>query len=130
MSSSDPNKTISLNMTKFPQNLLIPSIDNVISFQAINHMNAETYYRFVFEGENLNITIPEELKKEMILFGASDTKNFEMKLVPIVDGFGKLSINIDWMKIIEYTVKVKKVRDTVSTSKINEILTKNKEVKK
>ncbi len=125
MSSSDPNKTISLNMTKFPQNLLIPSIDNVISFQAINHMNAETYYRFVFEGENLNITIPEELKKDMILFGASDTKNFEIKLVPIVDGFGKLSINIDWMKIIEYTVKVKKVRDTVSTSKINEILTKN-----
>jgi hypothetical protein len=47
-----------------------------------------------------------------------------LRLTPTADGFGKLTINANWLKIVQYTVKVQKVRDTASTNKINQILGK------
>jgi len=124
MEISDPDQTISLNITHFPQNLLIPSNDNSIIIQAINRFNKQAFFKFAFEAEDLNIIIPDELKKETLQFGPGESKNLEIKLKPIVDGFGKLSMFVNWMKIVEYTVKVKKVRNSVVDSQINNILQK------
>ncbi|MFX0174604.1 MAG: hypothetical protein ACFE85_00070 [Candidatus Hodarchaeota archaeon] len=113
-----------MKVTKFPQHLLIPNVDNVVSFQTTSVSNKEENFRFAFKGENMDIDIkPEEFKKE-IKFGPNETKDINLTLTPISDGFGKLTINIYWLKIVEYTVKVQKVRETVQKSKIKKILGK------
>ena len=124
MEITDPDKTISLQITHLPYNLLIPSIENVLKFQAINRFNKKAFFRFNFEGENLDIVIPNELKKDNIEFGPAESKSFQIKLIPKSDGLGKLTYNVNWMKIVEYTVKVKKVRSVVPSSLIDKILKK------
>ena len=104
-------------------NLLIPSIDNIVSIQAMNYLNQEESFQFNFEGENLEISVPEDFQGQ-IKFGAGETKNFNLNLTPTADGSGKLIINISWMKTVQYTEKVQKVRDAVPVSKINDILGK------
>ena len=45
MSVTDPTnqtKAIHINFTHFPQNLIVSSLDNVLSFQATNYFNQET----------------------------------------------------------------------------------------
>jgi hypothetical protein len=121
---SNTSNVITLNITYFPQNLIIPNVANVVSIQAINNSNKNENYQFTFEGENLNIDIkPDELNGQ-VEFGPGETKNIELRLTPTADGFGKLTINANWLKIVQYTVKVQKIRDTASTNKINQILGK------
>jgi len=123
MSVPEQSKAISVVFTRFPQNLLIPSIENLISFQAINYFNNQEKFKFDIVGENITINIPSELEEE-IQFGPGETKNYDINLIPQVDGYGTLTFNINWLKGVEYTVKVKKVRAQVSTSKIKEILSR------
>jgi len=123
MSVTDPTKALHIQFTNFPQNLLVSSLENVLSFQATNYFNQDEKFKFDFEGESLNIEIPEELESE-IKFGAGETKKFNLKLTPTADGFGKLSLIIYWLKVVEYKVKVKKVREQVPKSRINKILDK------
>ena len=118
------DKIISLKITKFPQNLLIPGINNEIIIQAINYSSKKEDFKFDFEGENLNISVKPDNFKSNIEFGPGETKSIDLKLDPTVDGFGKLTINVHWLKIIEYTVKVQKVREAIQTSKIKKILDK------
>ena len=126
MTNADPNHVISISVTKFPQNLLIPDGENSVSFQVINQSNKDEHFKFVFEGENLEIDIkPIEFLDE-ILFKPGESKNIDLLLKPTANGFGKLTVNAYWMKVVEYTVKVQKIRDSISSSKINKIL-KNKE---
>ncbi len=121
---SNASNVISLNITQFPQNLIIPNVANVVSIQAINNSSKSENYQFTFEGENLSINVkPDELNGQ-VEFGPGETKNIELRLTPTADGFGKLTINANWLKIVQYTVKVQRVRDTASTNKINQILGK------
>ena len=120
---TDQSKAISITFTNFPQNLLIPTIENIISFQAVNYFNNKEKFKFDIEGENLNIECPKDLEEE-IHFDPEETKNFDIKLIPTLDGYGKLSINVNWLKRVEYTVKVKKVRAQVPKSKSKKILGK------
>ncbi|TFG25802.1 MAG: hypothetical protein EU532_11340 [Promethearchaeota archaeon] len=124
MSVPEQGKAISIIFTKFPQNLLIPSIDNLIGFQAINSFNNDEKFKFDFEGENIEINIPKELDEE-IHFRPGEMKNLDIKLIPTVDGYGTLTFNVNWLKRVEYTVKVKKVREQISKSQIKEILSRN-----
>ncbi|UCD00849.1 MAG: hypothetical protein JSV23_08160 [Promethearchaeota archaeon] len=121
---SNADKIISLNITKFPQNLLVPSIENEIIIQAINNSSKEENFKFDFEGENLNIKVEPESFNDNIKFAPGETKNITLKLDPTADGFGKLNINAYWLKIVEYTVKVQKVREITQTSKIKDIFKK------
>ncbi len=122
MSSSDPDKVINLTVTKFPQNLLIPNGDNQVSFQIMNASNKVETLKFSFEGENLDINYePKEFKNE-IKFEPGETRNIDLKLTPTADGYGKLTVNAYWMKLIQYTVKVQKIRDVISSSNIKKIL--------
>jgi hypothetical protein len=123
MSDSEHNNTLFVQFTSFPQNLLIPPLENVISFQATNYYNSQENYKVEIESENLTIVSPEIFEKE-ILFQPREAKNFEIKLVPTADGYGKISIKISWLKKIEFKVKVKKVRTVISKSKIKDILKK------
>lgn len=124
MTTPDPTKIISLNITRYPMNLLIPSIDNVVSIQAMNYLNQDEGFQFNIEGENLEIRLPEDLQGQ-IKFGAGETKNFDLYLTPTADGSGKLIININRMKSVQYTEKEQKIRDVVPVSKINDILSKH-----
>lgn len=119
----DPTKAIHIKFTNFPQNLLVSSLENVLSFQATNYFDQDEKFKLDFEGESLNIEFPNELESE-IKFNAGETKEFNLKLIPTADGFGKLSFFIYWLKVVQYTVKVKKVRETVPQSRTNEILNK------
>ena len=121
---SNADKIISLNITRFPQNLLIPGINNEVSIQAINYSGKAENFKFNFEGEGLDVILTSEDFKNEIEFGPGETKNIDLKLIPTADGFGKLTINAYWVKIIEYKVKVQKVREIVQASKIREILEK------
>jgi hypothetical protein len=118
------DKIISLNITQFPQNLLITGIDNQIRIQIINNSSKKETFNFDFIGENLNIGIQPKGFENHIEFGPGETKNVELNLIPLVDGFGKLTINANWLKVSEYKVKVQKVRDVVSNPKIGKILKK------
>ncbi len=121
MEISDTEKTISLKITRFPLNLLIPSNENQIIFEATNHFNKQAYFKFAFEAENLTVEIPSELTEDAIQFGPEEAKTFQINLVPTSDGIGKLTMFVNWMKIVEYKVKVKKVRNKVKKSQISKI---------
>ncbi|MHA1257837.1 MAG: hypothetical protein ACTSPS_19820, partial [Promethearchaeota archaeon] len=76
MSVPDPtNQTnaIHIKFTNFPQNLLVSSLENLLSFQATNYFNQDEKFKFDFEGENLDIKFPDELESE-IKFSANETK--------------------------------------------------------
>ncbi|MFX0047717.1 MAG: hypothetical protein ACFE8G_06050 [Candidatus Hermodarchaeota archaeon] len=126
MSNADPNHVISINITKFPQNLLTPDIDNAVTFQVTNQSNKEEHFKFVFEGENLEIDVkPIEFLNE-VLFKSGESKNIELGLKPTSNGFGKLTVNAYWMKLVKQKVNVQKIKDKIPLSKINRIL-KNKQ---
>ncbi|MFW9867115.1 MAG: hypothetical protein ACFFEN_13550 [Candidatus Thorarchaeota archaeon] len=122
---SNSSSIISLNITKFPQNLLIPNGNNDVNLQITNNSSKDESYRLAFEGENLDIGMSSEFLKEQIQFAPNETKNVELMLNPTADGYGKLTINVFWLKIVEYVVKVQKIRETVPTSKINKTLGKH-----
>ena len=129
MSTADPNHVISINITKFPQNLLLPGIDNSVTFQVSNQSSKEEHFKFVFEGENLEIDVnPSEFSEE-VLFKAGESKTIQLQLNPTADGFGKLTVNAYWMKLVEYIVNVEKIRDTIPLSKISRILKDKKYLK-
>ncbi|MFX1340041.1 MAG: hypothetical protein ACFFDK_15630 [Promethearchaeota archaeon] len=121
--SENLSKAISITFTRFPQNLLVPDVDNIISFQAINYFNNKEKFKFDIKGENLTVMNSDELEEE-IHFDPGETKNFDVKLSPTLNGYGKLSMNVNWLKRVEYTVKVKKVRAQVSKRKSKKILGK------
>ena len=122
MTNADPNHVISISVTKFPQNLILPDGENSVSFQVINQSDKEEHFKFVFEGENLELDVkPIEFLDE-ILFKSGETKNIDLLLKPTTNGFGKLTVNAYWMKLVEYTVKVQKIRDSISSSRISQIL--------
>ncbi len=129
---SNSSSIISLNITRFPQNLLIPDKENSVIIQVTNNSTKTEKFQFVFEGENLTINLGSEELRDQIEFAPNETKNIDLKLNPERDGFGKLIINAYWLKIIEYTVKVKKVRETVPKSRTKVLLEKYafKEAKK
>ncbi len=129
---SNSSNIISLKITRFPQNLLIPKMENGVTIQATNNSTKKEKFQFVFEGDNLNIDLMSDELRDHIDFAPNETKNLDVKLNPEVDGFGKLIINVYWLKIIEYTVKVQKVRETVPKSKIKALLENHtfKEAKK
>ncbi len=122
MSTQETNHIISINVTKFPQNLLLPDVENPISLEITNQSNKDEHFKFVFEGENLEIDVkPTEFKDE-VKFAPSEIKTINLMLTPARDGFGKLTINAYWMKLVEYVEKTQHIRKTISTSKINSIL--------
>ncbi len=122
MSNADPNHVISISVTKFPQNLLIPDGNNAVSFQVTNQSTKEEHFKFVFEGENLEITVNPIDFLDEILFKSGETKKIDLLLKPTTNGFGKLTVNAYWMKLVEITVKVQKIRDKISSSRIRHIL--------
>jgi hypothetical protein len=118
---SNSSSIISLNIIKFPQNLLIPEVDNEVSIQVVNNSDKNENFKLVFEGENLDIILKSAELTDRIEFASKESKNIDIRLNPTVNGFGKLTINAYWLKIVEYAVKVQKVREVAPKSKIQKI---------
>ncbi len=129
---SNSSSIITLSITRFPQNLLIPGSKNGVTIQATNNSAKNEKFKFVFEGENLTVGLRSEELGDQIEFAPNETKNVDINLNPEIDGFGKLTISAYWLKIIEYTEKVQRVRETVPKSKVEALLEKYvfKEAKK
>ena len=124
--SVDPNKIISLTAKQFPQNLLLPREENLVILQVTNLSDKEESFKFEFVGENLEISINnEDLTKEINL-KPGEFKEIALSLTPTLDGFGKLIVNIFWVRLVEYKEKVQKIRKQISASRIKTIL-KNKD---
>ena len=121
---SNLEQLISLNIIKFPQNLLIPDIENVISIQVINNSTKSENFKFNIEGENLNIKLDSEKFQDKIEFNQGETKNLDFSLEPTIDGSGKLKIDVHWLNITESIVQVQKVRDNVKTQNFGKIINK------
>ena len=85
---------IALAIKSFPQNILIKDQKVNLNLDAIHYLNSSESFKFVFEGENLNIDVPEEFRKETIQFEPGETKNFNITISPTVDGVGKVIITI------------------------------------
>jgi len=117
MPSHNPNTAITLTVTKFPQNLLIPNEDNLVSFQVRNNVGKEGDFKFSFEGENLNVSLKTAEFANKITLKKDETKTIDLMLTPTADGIGKLIINIYWLKFVEYKIKTQKVRDSISSNK-------------
>ncbi len=118
----DTENPISLTVTKFPHNLIIPNIINSVTMQIRNNLNQEAEYKFAFEGENLKVDLKSDEFSSKVKFGPNETKNVNLYLSPLNDGIGKLIINAYWLKLVEQKVKVQKLRESVSTKKIKKIL--------
>lgn len=121
---SNLEQIISINITQFPQNLLIPGIENRISLQVINNSNKSENFRFNFEGENLKISLESDKFHDKIEFSQGETKNIDFTLEPTIDGFGKLKIDVYWLNIIESLVKVQKVRESINTQRFEKFVDK------
>ena len=118
----DSDNPISLTVTKFPHNLIIPNIINTVSMQIKNNLNQESEYKFAFEGENLKVDLKSSEFSSKVKFGPNETKSVNIYISPLSDGIGKLIINAYWLKLVEQKVKVQKLRETVSSKNIKKIL--------
>ena len=96
----DSDNPISLTVTKFPHNLIIPNIINTVSIQIRNDLNQESEYKFAFEGENLKVDLKSSDFSNNVKFGPNETKNVNIYLSPLNDGIGKLIINAYWLKLV------------------------------
>ncbi|MHA1669579.1 MAG: tetratricopeptide repeat protein [Promethearchaeota archaeon] len=122
MSSLNQNTAIKLTVTRFPQNLLIPNGENLVTFQVRNNSGKKGDFKFSFEGENLNVSLNTEEFANKITIDKDETKTIDLLLTPTADGLGKLIINVYWLKFVEYTIKVQKIRDSVPSNNANAIL--------
>lgn len=125
MTRSIQSNAISLKIIQFPQNLLIPNIDNIVALEVVNNVGKKSDFRFEFKGENIDVRVsPEEINGNIKL-ESNEAKKIELKLTPKINGYGKLIINIYWLKITEYVEKVQKIRTSASRSRIEKILAKS-----
>ncbi|MEJ2296149.1 MAG: hypothetical protein P8Y23_15455, partial [Candidatus Lokiarchaeota archaeon] len=124
MRSSIQSNAISLKISQFPQNLLIPNVDNIVSLEVVNNLDKEADFKFEFKGENIDVIVNPEEVNGNIKLESKETKKIELKLIPKIDGYGKLIINIYWLKITEYIEKVQRIRTSAPRSRIEKILAK------
>ncbi|MBD3256478.1 MAG: hypothetical protein GF383_15390 [Candidatus Lokiarchaeota archaeon] len=71
----------------------------------------------------MNLNFSEDLKKEITL-NSGESKDFDVSLIPSLNGKGTFRINVEWLKLVEYKIKVQKVREQIEKSKLSEILGK------
>ena len=117
----EADNPISLTVTKFPNNLIIHAIDNIVSIQFRNRLNQEAEFKFAFEGENLKVDLKSNEFSNKVKFGPNETKSVDLSLTPLNNGTGKLIINAYWIKLVEFTEKVQKIRETISSKNVRTI---------
>ncbi|MBN1802293.1 MAG: hypothetical protein JW891_12350 [Candidatus Lokiarchaeota archaeon] len=116
MNGSKSSQPISLVLKNYPTHLLIPSIDNLLVFQAINYLGEKKDYFFEFQGQNLNVEVQEELTQS-ITFNSGETKEFTIKFIPNADGQAKLIMNVFSLSIVKKKITIQVVRNSVLKNK-------------
>ncbi len=125
MNGSKSSQSISLNIKNYPTHLLVPSIDNLLVFQAINYLSEKKEYFFEFQGQNINIEIQEELTNA-VKFNSGETIEFTIKIVPNADGQGKLTINVFSLSMVKKKITVQAIRNSVPKNKAKDHFKKYK----
>lgn len=120
---SQTQNIIGLNFLNFPKKLIIPDQDFQLNFQIINNSANSELFEIEVNGENIDIIQSKDFEKK-IQFNMKEIKQLQIKLRPKVNGQGKIIFNINHLKTVQYTVKIQKIREVVSISKINEIFGK------
>jgi tetratricopeptide (TPR) repeat protein len=122
MSDPHASKILELTISKFPQHLLVPGIDNEIHLQVKNMLPTSEDFKLSFEGEHLTIDLEPEDFKNKVNLKPGENKEVSLHLTPIADGSGKLIINAYWLQLVEYIVPVQKVRLKAAVNKIKHLL--------
>ncbi|MBD3215165.1 MAG: hypothetical protein GF311_21340 [Candidatus Lokiarchaeota archaeon] len=120
MSESYNNNVINVETIQFPQHLLLPSVQNILKLRIINNSDKQENVRLNISGERVDITIKNS-DSDTISIPQNDNKVLDLEILPKADGFGIISIEVEWFKVVQFTVKVQKVRENVPTEKTNEI---------
>ncbi|MBD3195750.1 MAG: hypothetical protein GF317_11880 [Candidatus Lokiarchaeota archaeon] len=110
MSNTDSQNIISFRFIQFPQHLIVKNVENTVSMEMVSESTTAECFRLFLKGENLEIKFLDGFKDEFEL-NSSQKKTVKANLIPTRDGFGKLTIELFWLKKIEYTAEVQKVRE-------------------
>ncbi|MBY8982805.1 MAG: hypothetical protein KGD57_07645 [Candidatus Lokiarchaeota archaeon] len=121
MSASDVSKNILLKVIQLPQNLLVPSIQNVLKMELISTSKKIENIKLEIQAENLNIEFLNNESSDIVL-KPKETKIVDINLIPTADGIGKLNINAIWTKETQYKVKVQKIRENIASNRFSNIL--------
>ncbi|MFX1239554.1 MAG: hypothetical protein ACFE8P_17770, partial [Promethearchaeota archaeon] len=54
------NQALKLTVKNYPSQILVPTTENILNFQAINCIKESKKFFFEFQGQNINIEIPLE----------------------------------------------------------------------
>lgn len=120
MSELEKNNMISIETIQFPHHLLVPSLKNILKLRITNNSDKEEKVKLDISGERVEIKKLNTEKSE-ISIPPNQNKIIELQIIPKVDGFGVVSINAEWLKIVQFTVKVQKVREKVPSNKLDNI---------
>ncbi|MFX1396529.1 MAG: hypothetical protein ACFFAS_05735 [Promethearchaeota archaeon] len=119
------NQALKLTVKNYPSQILVPTTENILNFQAINCIKESKKFFFEFQGQNINIEIPMEYQS-VVNFNSGEIKDFNIKLVPIIDGQGKLVVNVSLIKEVKKKLKVQTIRSSVPKNKLKEHFRKYK----
>ena len=124
MSTQKSDSVVAVNFKKFPYHLLIPDSDNKLILELVSQSTKVETFTLDIKNDKLKVELNEELSEDIKL-KPNETREITLNLNPLENGYGTITIIIDWVKEVEYTVKVQKVRETISKSIVNEIFDKH-----
>lgn len=119
MSQSNPPFTLFLS--NFPQGLLLGKYSYDLIFNAVNNLNTVEKFALNAHGEGLSISTSKEFVNG-VEFKPKESKQFNFKIQPQIDGFTTLNIDCSQIIRVEYTEMVWKVRDKVEKAIIQQLM--------
>ncbi|MFO7796980.1 MAG: hypothetical protein ACQERB_02495 [Promethearchaeati archaeon] len=121
MSEMERQNEIIIDITQFPHHLLLPSTSNIIKLRITNNSDKQKNLKLEASGQNLDVRLIS-LTEKTFSIPPKDNQVIEIGLVPKANGNGIISINIEWFKKVQFTVKVQKIRENVPEKKLDKIL--------
>ncbi len=121
MSEMERQNEIIIDITQFPHHLLLPSTSNIIKLRITNNSDKQKNLKLEASGQNLDVRLIS-LTEKTFSIPPKDNQVIEIGLVPKANGNGIISINIEWFKKVQFTVKVQKIRENIPEKKLDKIL--------
>lgn len=121
MSEMERQNEIIIDITQFPHHLLLPSTSNIIKLRITNNSDKQKNMKLEASGHNLDLSFIN-LTEETFSIPPQNNQIIEIELVPKAKGNGIISINVEWLKKVQFTVKIQKIRENVPEKKLDKIL--------
>ncbi|MEJ2251874.1 MAG: hypothetical protein P8Y70_19845 [Candidatus Lokiarchaeota archaeon] len=120
MSNQENRDIITIDIINYPIYLLIPNNENKFSFHLINNSVNSEKAKVSISGENLKVNVPN-ITDDILELQPSSKKEIDVELTPVIDGAGKLIIDVDIIKEVKYSIKVQKIREQVEKTDFSRI---------